>query len=93
MTHCANPECGKRLDPERVKRRNAKYCEGNACRSRAHKLKHGLAEPRPERLENGSRGGVQLSYRKAVRAVEGAKAQESATLFDPGDRRPWEDAA
>jgi hypothetical protein len=78
MTRCENPACGAVLDPERVRRYNAKTCDA-ACRAAAFRARHGIvpvggrAETQtPVRTARKGRykpPGPQLSYWRAVGAV------------------------
>jgi hypothetical protein len=78
MTQCENPACDAVLDPERVRRYNAKTCDA-ACRAAAFRARHGIvpvggrAEAQtPVRTARRGRykpPGPQLSYHRAVAAL------------------------
>lgn len=79
MTRCANPECRRPLDPERVARYGARVCDA-ACRAAAFRARHGIRRVKAgsgapvarEPRANGSRSGpsgLQVSFRRAVREL------------------------
>lgn len=89
---CANPECPNPIDPERVRRYDAKTCDA-ACRAAAFRARHGIrrvsdgAEPvvASKPRANGSRSGpsgAQVSFRRAVGVVADLLVAEAG--WDPG---------
>jgi hypothetical protein len=66
MTRTCACGCGASLDGKRA---SARYASG-ACRTAAYKDREGITGYRPVKAsQNGRRGGVQVSYRKAVAAL------------------------
>lgn len=76
---CENPNCGKPLDPERVKKKGARTCD-DACRAAAWKARVGYGrKDRPVARKTRANGKprkpeMRVSYHKAVDAACGALA-------------------